>query len=464
MSNIFERYENHTPFILMADIPPNPLDKDAVKQYQDLGLNTFILTEDDVPFTKNGVITEAYQNAIRNLGDMGLDVYIRNMYNDADYFQNPIENKQGSNYGTPYQMPARNITNEFAAFPAVKGFYMADEPYMADLEDRPGFASFDRLQTLVDWKNQYYPKLFWHINHVSCDSYDHWPHYLGYTMEDFLQNYVDRVLRRLTDGGRSLCIDYYPFADEGKIASDYLWNVWTLAKICRRYNLGVSVEKKATPGICIQCHQFVSPIGEGLKRDLSCPEEIAFQVFTGMAFGARLLEYFCYRSIPQIDMNGMLRAGTPHTYDFVKEGNRIALPMTKVVSAFDWAGAFLVSGDTHENEEAFAKVKSLELRKDVYSPDILAIHGTYDLVVSSFYQGAIRKYMKGAEQYGYFVLNYTDPTLKHNNQVDIHFKKANQALIFQDDAWKEVSIPDGRLSLTLAPGRAAFVIPQGQQG
>ena len=67
MSNIFERYENHTPFILMADIPPNPLDKDAVKQYQDLGLNTFILTEDDVPFTKNGVITEAYQNAIRNL-------------------------------------------------------------------------------------------------------------------------------------------------------------------------------------------------------------------------------------------------------------------------------------------------------------------------------------------------------------------------------------------------------------
>lgn len=460
MDSLFKPYENEaSPFILMADLPPNPLDLSAIQSYKDLGFNTFILTEDDVPLTENGVLSEPYRQAIRNLGSLGLDVYIRNMYNDGDYFQNDIPHKQGSNYGTPYQMPKRNLTTEFSAFPEVKGFYMADEPYMYDLTDRPGFCSFERLQKLVAWKNQYYPQLFWHVNHVSSGSYDHWPHELGVTFEDFLQNYIDCVLNKLSSGGRSLCIDYYPFADEGKIDEEYLWNIWTLAKACRRYNLGAPKEKRATLGICIQCHQFVSPIGEGLKRDPSCPEEISFQVFAGMAFGARMLEYFCYRSLPDIDMNGMLRKSGPHTYDYVKKGNEIALPMAKVVSAFSWAGAFLVPGETHENEAAFRKANHLSLRADVYGADIESLQCGYDMVVSSFYQDPVREYRKFAKRYGYFFLNYTDPTQKHSNPLKAKFKRASEALVFQNGAWRRETLNNGTLSFEIAPGSAAFVIP-----
>ena len=55
---------NKKEFITFADLPPDPLDQDALKTYQELGMNVCILTEDNVLFTKDGQITKEYKQAI----------------------------------------------------------------------------------------------------------------------------------------------------------------------------------------------------------------------------------------------------------------------------------------------------------------------------------------------------------------------------------------------------------------
>ena len=156
-------------FIRLADLPPNPMDKAALKQYQEMGFYICLLTEDDVFLVKDETVSPEYKQAIQNISDMGMQVWIRNMFNDPDYFDSDGKT-DGSNYGWTYEMEPRHITNEFSAFPAVTGFYMADEAYMYQLPEIPPldwmrkdsykFASFDQLTKLVDWKNKYYPDAF----------------------------------------------------------------------------------------------------------------------------------------------------------------------------------------------------------------------------------------------------------------------------------------------------------------
>ena len=170
-------------FIRLADLPPNPTNADALKHYRELGMNVCLLTEDQVKLVSDGVLSRDYQQAIQNISDAGMQIWIRNMFNDADYFQCE-EKKIGSNYGWTYEMDPRNITDEFQKFPTVTGFYMADEAYMYRLPEKVSidwmvkenhlFASFDQLTKLVDWKNKHYPNAFFHMNHVPGQSWDHY--------------------------------------------------------------------------------------------------------------------------------------------------------------------------------------------------------------------------------------------------------------------------------------------------
>ena len=107
-------YEVDAAFTTFADLPPNPNSATQLQLYKDLGMNVCLLTEDNVSFTSQGKITEGYKKAIENIGNAGMEVWIRKMYNDPDYFQNTEPEKDRSNYDTPYTMEARNITEELS--------------------------------------------------------------------------------------------------------------------------------------------------------------------------------------------------------------------------------------------------------------------------------------------------------------------------------------------------------------
>ena len=442
---------NRKEFITFADLPPNPLDQDALKTYKELGMNVCILTEDNVPFTKDGKITQEYRQAIENIGKAGMKVLVRNMFNDEDYFQNKEGEKYRSNYRTPYKIETRNITNEFLDRDEIFGFYMADEPYMKTLSkdmpfayrhaDRELFASFDKLQKLVDWKNAYYPNLFWHVNHVPSLSYDHY--YPDgdtiYTYQDFIQNYIDTVLEKLPTGGRSLCVDNYPFIGEGYMEYDYLFDLITVANLTRDYNAKKNKNMQAIFGICLQAFHARSMSGDGRHRDICESEEISMQAFTGAALGARMFEYFCYRSYE--DMDGIIgKNGEKRIYHLVKEANERVLPFAQYVYDYTWRGAYAVAGKTIcDNARAFILAKNLFIAPSV------DIYGDYDLLVGEFARGKEKAYM---------LVNFTDPMKKRTGVVKASFKKP--IIYFYEGALHESQ--EGDLELRLAYGSAVFVM------
>ena len=441
-------------FIRLADLPPDPTSKEALLHYQALGMNVCLLTEDQVKLVENETLSREYEKAIENISQTGMQVWIRNMFNDADYFD-CSEEKQGSNYGSPYQMQPRHITDEFKKYPAVTGFYMADEAYMYQLPEkvnidwmRPGtekFASFDQLTKLVDWKNQYYPQAFFHMNHVPSASWDHYLPRNGevYNYEDFLTEYANVILKRLKGCGRSLCLDNYPFIGENYMEKDYLFDLMTAAKVTRAYNAQAKPEDRAVFGICIQTFNAKSMLDDR-RRDITMAEEVSLQMFVGMALGARLFEYFGYRSYEQEFLGILDPNGNDRIYDLVKTaGERVAY-FEPILSKFDSVGGYMVPGSLYSFNTA-AMVMAKELFCKPYG---VKVESEYDTLVGCF---------AGEGEKGYLLVNYTDPIRKCTSRVSLHCNGAENLICYQNGKKSLLQTENGNVTLVLESGSAAFV-------
>lgn len=441
-------------FLRLADLPPNPMDLQQLQHYKELGMNICLLTEDDVKMVENGSISRDYERAIQNISDCGMQVWIRNMFNDADYFDCDTP-KTGSNYGWPYEMEPRHITEEFTKFPAVTGFYMADEAYMYQLPEQVNidwmvkenhlFASFDQLTKLVDWKNKYYPGAFFHMNHVPGQSWDHYLPRNGeiYTYEDFLTEYCNVILNRLKGCRRSLCLDNYPFIGENYIEKDYLFDLMTAAKVARAYNAEAAPEDQAVFGICIQTFEAKS-IFDDRKRDITVPEEVSMQMYAGMALGARLFEYFCYRSYA-CEFPGILDPdGNDRIYDMVKTAGDRAAYFEPILSGYDSLGGYMVPGSLYSYNTA-----AMVLAKELFcQPFEIAVEGQYDTLVGCFTRGSEKAYM---------LVNYTDPIRKSTSRITLAGNGVQELKLYQDGQESCLKAENGKFDITLAPGSAAFV-------
>lgn len=444
-------YETDEKMILVADMPPSPFIADEVKLYKDLGFTHWILTEDHTPMVYEGALHDSYKEAIEILTEEGFEIWIRNMQNDPDYFR-LSEAKSGSNYGYQYTLEPRDITDDFSQFPAVTGFYMMDEPFQVTKTDDPFtedredlHPAIDQLDALIQWKNTYYPDAFWHVNHIGSGSWDHWP--AGNTYADFINAYVETVLKKLEgNGGKSICMDHYPLPDGGGVIKEaFLHDVLVLAHATKNYNETVPEEQQATMGICLQTFRDVS-----LRlRDITSSSDVTVQMYTGMACGARLFEYFCYRSIDGIGLFGIIdMTSQPRIYDHIKEANERALPFQKIVCAFDWYGTAVNHGSQSGMENIFEVVENMTAEDTGVMTDI---DSRYDAIVGCFKQG---------DQDGYMVVNYTAPDLNLTNVVTLTFQDCENVLIYTEDGVRQQNLVDGgQLRLTLGCGEAAFVIP-----
>lgn len=442
-------------FIRLADLPPSPLDREALEHYRQLGMDICLLTEDGVKLVSQGTVNPEYHQAIENIASCGLQVWIRNMYNDGDYFQCETK-KHGSNYGWPYELEPRNITDEFRKHPAVTGFYMADEAYMYQLPEKVNidwmvkenhlFASFDQLTKLVDWKNKYYPDAFFHMNHVPSSSWDHYLPRNGqiYNYEDLLTEYANVILKRLKGCPRSLCLDNYPFIGENYMEKDYLFDLMTAAKVTRAYNAEASLEDQATFGICIQTFEAKSMFDDR-KRDITMAEEVSLQMFTGMALGARLFEYFCYRSYGQEFFGILDPDGNDRIYDMVKTaGDRVAY-FEPILSQYESIGGYMVPGSLYSFNTA-----AMVMARDLFcKPYEISVQGEYDTLVGCFTRG---------EEKGYLLVNYTDPIRKCTGTVTLQAKGISSVKLYKDGKESVLQAENGVFTITLEYGNSAFVV------
>lgn len=468
-------------YYTFADLPPRGTETN-LKQYFDLGFTTYLLTTDGFP--------NYIEAAQRVAATVGKTVMVRNMGASVSTTNTWFTDNNRWTTKNSGDIVSGN-TNTFAqslsdlyAENKISALYMSDEFYSTD---------FDNLSDLITWKNTNAKDALWHMNLVGSLSFDHWES--GYTESsgnDFwdwitgnkydsdacqatygahIQDYIDKIVKKLDGGTASVCLDCYPFREigAGEIYDYYLFDLLTAATKTKEYNDLPTNNAEARFGICLQTYQFIQPNknssgGHDLGRDIASASEISLQIYTGLAMGADLFEYFSYCSTVASDgtkTNGIVNengwnngdSGTytsrGNMYDYVKKANSDALPFAKATMAYDWQGTFYTKGSTSsENGTAFGRIDGL-VTSD--KGTMTSCSSTRDALYGRYTQGG---------QDGYMVVNYTDPTKAYTNTVTMNFGSCKYAIVYTAGGEaKIVPLTSGSLSLDLAKGEAAFVVP-----
>ncbi len=465
-------------YYTFADFPPRGLEKN-LQQYFDLGFTTYLLTTDGFPTYISAAEAVAAQGKTTMVRNMGTSAALTNTwFTDNDRWTTTDGNAFTS---SGKEDSLTKSLSELYAENKISDFYMADE-YTS--------TQFDSLGDLIAWKNANAKDKLWHMNLVGSLSFDHWES--GYkassgssiwdwitgnkydsakyqaTYGVHVDDYINKIVKKLNGGTASVCLDCYPFRETGKgvIYDYYLFDLLTAATKTKSYNEnrnGVGAEARF--GICLQTYQFIQPNQNSdgthdLGRDISSAAEISMQIYTGLAMGADLFEYFSYCTTASSGStaNGIVAqdgwykneyTSRGNMYDYVKTANGNALPFAKVTSAYNWQGTFVSSGSTvSENGTAFGKITDLTT-KDTGA--MTSYGSTYDALFGRYTQGG---------QDGYMVVNYTDPTLAHTNAVTMNFGSCKYAIVYTAGGEATVMpLTDGTLTLNLSAGAGAFVVP-----
>ena len=441
-NNVVPEFNGNKQFRIFADCPPKPT-REYLEDYKAAGFNMHNMTEDDYAFTgENGEITEEYANAISLCEEMGLDVIIRNHHEDVQYFVNDDDSERV--YETVfgpliYSIPIRNITTELVQMPAVKGFYMLDEP---------SYDFINTVQPLIDWYNAYGGNTFFHINLNSSYGNVLFPQN---TWEEYLDHYINTILKKV-NGPKSLSIDYYPLkttsTDRNYVEEEYLYNYFVIAGLTKEMNDEITnANDKVQTGFCIQAYK------EPNVRWLTSSRDISFQTNMAAAFGAKTFEYYLYRGLSEDDgMVGRTSHKLNPLYYYVQTANQEMAGVADAILSFDWVGARVFEGNQIKdeyNQRAFELVKNLELEKFRM---IKEADCRLDTVISEFEDGE--------NNVSYMVLNYSEPSLGQTDFVNITFSEnISKAVVYIKGERSVVDVKENMLTLEIGAGDAAFVYP-----
>ena len=218
----------------------------------------------------------------------------------------------------------------------------------------------------------------------------------------------------------------------------------TAAKVTRKYNAEAAPEDQAVFGICLQTFEAKSMFDDR-KRDITMAEEVTLQMYTGMALGARLFEYFCYRSYEH-EMFGILDPdGNDRIYDLVKAAGDRAAYFEPILSRYDSAGGYMVPGSRYSFNTA-----AMVMARDLFAqPHEIAVSGEYDTLVGCF---------TGGKEKAYLLVNYTDPKRSCTSTVTLTAEGIQTLRLYQNGAESVLTAENGTFTVTLEPGNAAFVV------
>ncbi len=275
-------------FIFFADLPPK-ITLECLREYADCGFNVYLMTEDHICYEADKA---NYLKHLNLIAESGLKIMMRG-YNDGksvpDYF------KKFEDF-------------DFHSCESIMGFYMVDEPFVGDMG-----AFKEHCIPLY----QPYHDLFWHINLLpsytpkgalqqsdDTDTPDRETFWKIDTsgngkvlqnneenisaFEHYINEYVEKVLKYV-EGPKDICFDHYPLFEKESVyylSDTWLYDLYVVATAAK--------ENGARVGSCVQA------FSEPGWRILHSADEIRFQLYTQLAFGVSIFEFFYYCPLPSI--------------------------------------------------------------------------------------------------------------------------------------------------------------------
>ena len=322
---------------------------------------------------------------------------------------------------------------DFNTLPAVKGFYLIDEPG-ADLYDEIN-------EHYVEWFNEKYPDMIWHVNLLPSYAT---PAQMGIDPEDgvvvfekYIDRYIGEVASNVVGNKKDIGVDHYPLKKRGAenfLSENYLYDLMVVGSAAKRGGVAFSS--------CIQS------AGWGDYRFPDKAADIRLQVYTNLAFGAKRLEFYPYDT-SGMEMKGMFFYGErTDAYFAVQEVIQEIKAFDHVLGAFDWEGLKTVTGATHNELSGFDALAGTELGT---LRGLKKISATFDAIVG--------QHKDGQGNTGFTVVNYNEPTKGLMNEVVFEFSDAKGVLLYRGGVEMVLKVENNRLTVPLEAGEGVFLIP-----
>ena len=270
----------------------------------------------------------------------------------------------------------------------------------------------------------------------------------GLSYREFFKAYADTVFPKAKSGNvPSLFVDYYPLRVD-KERNNYMSE--DILTVLESASLALKDYGKASKWIyCLETS--TDTIGANLDRDI-VKEDITFQYYIGMAFGAKGFMNYHY-AVPNYMADKLapvsLSGSRTDLWYSLKELHEQLRSWENVYLSFDWKGymALPANGGNLADNVFMANVTGNSTSHE----RIKNVKNSEDTVIGYF------RDQNGND--GFMVNNFTEPSYGKRDNVSITFENATKAVVIFEGEKKTADLSDGTLALSLAGGAAAFVIP-----
>lgn len=238
------------------------------------------------------------------------------------------------------------------------------------------------------------------------------------------ENYINYYFENIAPLTGFVSFDDYVLNDNG-ISVTHLVNLNMLAQKCK------------TGGYDLRTFIRASENSSNGHRAITCAEDLSFQIYANLAFGATDVSYFTYDGL--VDKQTLTATALAL---YAKKVNREILSFGKEYRSFKWSGVTYY--DYGEQNEAFALLGSSGSVRGVSS-----IVSTGDALMGAFEKG---------ENNAYIVMNYADPMSGGRTQTRIIFENATHAVVYKNGLRAVRKLNNGKLTLDLKAGEGTFII------
>lgn len=377
---------------------------------KEMGLTHMFIDE---AFATRG--TKAYEDILKICDTVGLKAIVS--MGNAEQSQN-----------------TRVDNTDYSQYPAVTGINYWDEPWSNVFDQLGEFA--EKHVEKYDGKLDYFVNLYPDTATGTFGGED----YIGY-----MKNFSEKALNKVTKGRKILSLDQYPLVTAGTgrntLKGTYLYAIETLANQAKK--------------IGADSHYYLQ-ITEHYNYRAVSVEDLRFQFYTNMAFGAKSFTYFTYRDSylngfkqSCVDKSISCKANPP--YYVAQAVNREIKKFDNVYLNFDWNGTMPVIGTNADlGAEEITNFESL--KSPLEKIDCLSS-------VTAEENALIGQFKDGEGRDGLIVSNFNDPAKELSNSITLNFKSAKNAVVYVNGESKMYKLNKNQLTLEFKPGDGVFIIP-----
>ena len=342
---------------------------------------------------------------------------------------------------TDEEIAETDLFDAYKDSPAFKGHLVVDEP---------GAHQFDDLAALKQKYEKMFPGKDFYVNL--------YPTYAGAALwrTDSYFEYIDQYIEKVQP--EFLSYDSYPLLTDAynttSLQEDYLFNKEIIAT--------------KTKEAGIPFWTFIQTIGFWLvNRRPQSKADIAFQVYTDLAYGAKGIQHFCYWQPLMSDGNGtvfteaMISKDGQKTdiYEYAQAVNLEIQTFANAFLNFEWQGTTNYLNEEGVRNSAFnmvndSSVLAERLNKEYPTKEserIESVTNKEDLLIGSFLD------KNGYD--GFMLVNSGDPAKNLENAIKIRFNNASKAVVYANGEKTVVELDGGTYKATLQSGEGQFVIP-----